>query len=213
MDITTQAIFPMWTGNPRDIISNTMHWTSDLLPADRTAVAVDIADRLSGFYNSVYSAAGTAGNYVEWALARVEMIIWDDPMPRIPEVAPMTLTFGSSNATMPSDVAVCSTVHAAPVSGTPRQRLHNRIYIGGLSGGVISSTPGESPQVSLGFRNTVAAAAAALHALNDANLTWVQRSFTPVLTNRPITGGWVDSEPDTQRRRGTDPSTRSSWTA
>jgi hypothetical protein len=102
--------------------------------------------------------------------------------------------------------------HAAPESGVPRQRLHNRIYLGGLGSSAIAASGGVGfPVISSSLRTAVATAADNMAVASDGALAWVQRSLTPTLTNRAIVGGWIDNEPDTQRRRGVDPGTRTSW--
>lgn len=213
MDIRSQFVLPMWTGQPRDVITNTMHWEGDgLAPLD--VQAAEIASRLQLFYNTIYGTLDMMGGYLEPSLATVECYDLADPTPRIPEVVACPITADTlSSSILPSEVAIVMTIHAAPQSGVPRQRLHNRIYLGGLGNGAVAAVPPATPQVSIGARTNIANAAEALVAANTSVLSWVQRSFVGGVTNRPIAGGWVDNEPDTQRRRGTTPESRTLWTA
>lgn len=209
----SQSVFPMSTNQPRDVVTNVMHWDSPTDLFDKAAAADAIATRLSAFYDTIYSGAGYSANYINWALSRVEVFDIAEPIPRVPEVRDLVLTLSPTATIVPSEVAVVLSYHSAPESGTPRQRLHNRIYLGGLGSSAIATSSGATPIVAGSFRDMIASAADTLFAANTPSLAWVQRSSTPTVTDRAIVGGWIDNEPDTQRRRGQGPTTRTSWVA
>lgn len=206
--ITFNQIANVSHGAP--VIQNNLHWQCPLFDDNS---ADEIALRLTAFYDAVFDDSGTLANYVS---NNVEILLFniDEPSPRVPIVRTIEITPGTTGASViPAEVACVCTYNAAPVSGVDRRRLHNRIYLGGLGNSAMASTSGQPPAFSAAWLTDVAAAWTALVDANDivANLT--QRSFTPTVTNRPIVGGWIDANPDTQRRRGAAASSlRYSWT-
>lgn len=213
MNIRSQFILPHSTNIARDVVTNTMHWLGDGL-APLNLQADEIADRLQAFYNTIYGTNDMMGGYLLPNDCQVLVFDLDDPTPRIPEVRDVVITADTlSTSIVPAEVAIVLSYHAAPESGVPRQRLHNRIYLGGLGNGALVSASFNTPKVSAAARSQIATAATNLAGANTSVLEWVQRSMTPTLTNRSISGGWIDNEPDTQRRRGQDSTDRSLWTA
>jgi hypothetical protein len=207
--LRAQAIFPMFTGIPRDVITNTMHFSWDE-SGTFAAAATEVAARLTTFFNGVYDGAYHA-NYVVWPSGTVEVTNLDDPTPRIPEVRPLVVTGSPGNSTLPTECAVVMTYAAAETGGVIRQRLYNRIYIGGLMQTAMSAgTVASFPTIVGVFRDRVSNAANALLLENDALLQWIQFSPTAGVA-RAITRGWVDNSPDTQRRRSVDASARTTW--
>jgi len=211
--LRSQFIIPYFTNLPEDVITNTMHWeTDDVL--DPAVDAAEVRLRLITFYNSVYTGRGA--NHVNFAGARIK--VWDltDPEPRVPVLntaAALTTTPGAGQ--LPCEVAVVLSYHAAPVSGVNNGRLRNRIYLGGFTHAIINSGSASTfPTVANATTGAIATAADTLHAANDAGLQWVVMSkATGLAITSQISGGWVDNEPDTQRRRGVRSTLRQLWTA
>jgi hypothetical protein len=208
--LRAQTQFPMFTGIPRDVISNTVHfeWDETLTLAD---AATEIAARLTTFYTGAYDGGTYRAEYVTWASGTVEVTDLSGPPPRIPEVRNVIPTGAPAASVVPTEVAAVLTFAAAETGGVIRQRLYNRIYLGGLASTAISGgTASTFPTLHAVFRDFVANAADALLLENDGFLDWIQYSPTAGVA-RPIARGWVDNSPDTQRRRSVELSGRTTW--
>lgn len=209
--LQSQVIIPYFTNLPKDVITNTMYWeTDDLVPPEEEAEG--IAPRLTVFYQDCMDVR--AANHVAWALTRIKVYNLADPEPRAPildDAMPITLT--PSPSSIPTEVAVVMSYHAAPISGTNPGRLRGRIYLGGFSSNVMSPGSASSfPQITPQTLTDVANAAEALLSDNSTGLQWKQLSRASGLAvTSDIVGGWVDNTPDTQRRRGVDATARTVW--
>lgn len=211
--MTVQAVFPYFTLIPRDIISNTFHVvTSEPGGPDKDAVATEMATRLDAFYTAVFAVAGSAANYVVWGGGTVRVFDLSEPSPRVPATSPLVVSVAAVNSSpIPPEAAVVMSYHSALVSGVTHQRLYNRIYIGGLgSNAITASSASLFPVVNAAFRTAIAGAAVALEGANTADIAWIQYSQADA-TPRPIVGGFINNEIDTQRRRGVTESARTTW--
>ena len=210
--LNAQVSFPYFTNIPEDVITNTWHFEST--GVTNAVAAITIANRLTTFYTSVYSVSGSAGNHVNWSQGIVKVYDLADPLPRTPIIQTVPV-FPTSPAasTIPTEMAIVLSYHAAPVSGVPNGRLRGRVYLGGFAQGVMGAGSASSfPTVGSSIRTQIASAATALKVANTANVEWVQRSTVGLITSSSIQGGWVDNTPDTQRRRGVKATTRNLWT-
>lgn len=210
--IRSQIVFPFFTNLPTDVIVNQMHWESDVGATQATADL--IALRLRAFYDTIYGTSATSRvNYIDWPLVRVKVFNMQDPPPRVPAIGNPLFAAGTGTSTVPTEVAAVMSYHAAPESGVRFQRLYNRIYIGGLRETAFTPSAVDGfPIFSSAFTTAVGTAAANLLAANTAGLLWRQASdASPGIFLRPITGGWVDNSPDTQRRRSVGASLRDIW--
>lgn len=208
--VTSQAIFPFYTGIPRDVITNTFHFLWDEEVSDKETVATEINARLDTFYTYIYDVY--SANYINFSNGRSEHFFQFEPTPRVPVVRTLAVDVTESTSTIPTEVACVVSFHAAPVSGVDRRRLHNRIYLGGLRDAITASSTTSFPVFSTAFLTRVTDAAEALLAGNTGALDWVQHSTaggSPA--TRTIVGGWVDNSPDTQRRRSVNASVRTLW--
>lgn len=133
--------------------------------------------------------------------------------PRVPimtaRVLPNPVQAGSSH--VPADVAACLSYQGAPPN---TRRTRGRIFIPGvwdlwLTNG--SSTT--AVQFLTGAGTPIDVVTKAAGGLVDyPGITWVVRSEATVpAISTPITNGWMDVEPDTQRRRGTEGAGRVLW--
>jgi hypothetical protein len=189
------------------------HFLDDAF-ADPGSITI-IRTRLKAFYDAIFgSAAGGRVSYINWPNAVVKVFNLSDPTPRVPYVQNLGYTAGSAGSTVPTETAAVISWHAAPVSGTRFQRLYNRCFIGGLPTSAINASGvALFPTFNAGFITACQTAASGLLAANDATLDWVQVSNAGGVTEvRPITGGWVDNSPDTQRRRSVKATSRNTWT-
>jgi hypothetical protein len=106
----------------------------------------------------------------------------------------------------PADVALCLSYRGALQAGLDPKNRRGRLYIGPLSLGSIQTSsngsdalPNEALRIAL--RN------AALKLMQLTAITW--QLWSPTTQNFvDLTHGWVDDQFDTQRRRGTKPTSR-----
>lgn len=203
-----QHILPMFTGIPRDVISNTFHFEAD--GSLSTAVYASVIQaRLNTFYETAYEDLGAT--YVVWSAATVEVVRLDDPPPLIPIVLSSPVVTTPTDSVIPTEVSVVNTFAAAETGGVVRQRLYNRVYLGGWADGVMQAGLSSAfPQVSVLAMSQIANASSALLFANDGAPDWIQYSPTAGVA-RPITRGWIDNSPDTQRRRSVDATNRNTW--
>lgn len=215
-----QVILPMFTGKARDVVTNTFHFTEDVLVDSDPFITEAISTLLIGFYEDVYpSSASLRCNYIDWLSATVKVANLSDPIPR--PIYEYGMAYGSAGtlvSDIPTEVAICASFRAAAVPGIRYQSLYNRVYLGALGGNVIApSTASSFPVVNPDFVTTVNSAMEdLLTASNTAIIPWRQvgaNGFGGSLVPRDIIGGFVDNSPDTQRRRSVDASIKTSWTA
>lgn len=208
-----QHVLPFFTNLPTDVVVNQFHFTNDT--QNFAAVATEIRDRIQGFMEAAYGAAGGSRvSYIDWPQAVVKVFNLADPTPRVPEVRACSYSAGTVASAIPTEVAAVVSWHAAPESGVAFQRLYNRIYLGGVPAIWMSNGAADQfPRFTTTITAQIAAAASALLAENDGVTDWVQVSNAGGVTAaREITGGWVDNGPDTQRRRSVLASLRDVWT-
>jgi len=118
------------------------------------------------------------------------------------------LTSNPGTDGMPSEVALCLSFQGEKVPGFPQARRRGRIYFGPI---VATATAGGRPTSGLvtALSNAGDALATALPGNTmPANLAvWSVADGAAV----PVTDGWVDNAFDTQRRRGVDRTSRTTW--
>lgn len=133
-----------------------------------------------------------------------------DVKPRAPVLTRLWSFVGAPTGTpLPSEVCLCCSFQAAPLSGTPQSRRRGRVYIGPLK----DANLGSDGRPAAGLTGGLASAAAGLLAASDVATTWlwvVHSSFVAI--DVPVTNGWVDNEYDTQRRRGRTATARTTFT-
>jgi hypothetical protein len=224
-DVLVRTIMENVTGLPEDRVINDFAFATGATAPTTTELA-EIGDYVDDFFRAIPSGAGSAvGSWIGEAINRsathtmefysisaaglgspILVNNWLGP------VAPVD----SSN--LPTEVAAVLSFHAdltgvqeEGAGGTrPRARRRGRVYIGPLGQSSITHAA-ENPLISSTLTGVLAAAGNAMRVAADADgLPWCVWSRTDQVL-RPITGGWVDNAPDTQRRRGTDATTRSTW--
>jgi hypothetical protein len=116
---------------------------------------------------------------------------------------------------MPLEVSACLSYHGS-AEGVPAARQRGRVYIGPLQTQVLTVSSGVPEPIMLGeLIDTLVTKGQNLAgngALADDGWHWAVYSRVNELAYN-ITGGWVDNEFDTQRRRQADPTQRVLWTA
>lgn len=134
-----------------------------------------------------------------------------DPEPRIPFYSSLWGGLGGGSGALPAEVAVCSSFYASHASGEPAARYRGRVYLGPLTTSAGELVGGYS-RPSATFRQDVAdamqALTTALSAVDYSLAVW-SRTDNEL---RPVVGGWINDEWDTQRRRGPEVTQRTPWT-
>jgi hypothetical protein len=206
---------PYYTGIPEDVIVNTWHFDS-LVTTPGEGEFADLLANLSAFYDTVYALGGalTFAPWVRPALNTLEVYNLTHSPPRSPVYAG-SLTIGDQTTTgtagTPPETAVCLSYQAEVVSGIPQSRRRGRIFLGGFNQPMTAGTTTAFPTVGPTQRDLIADAAAALQTSMFADgWVWVVWSRTNSAAYA-VDNGWIDDEPDTQRRRGRDPQTRTLW--
>jgi len=206
-------VFPMHTGDPSDIVLNTLHFESTLGHAD---FAVSVPVFLDPFWETIYGATDTLRvNYIDWPSMKYRVFDLTQPTPRVPieEPGPFT-TAGTNASSIPTEVAVVASFQSVGIPGEVFQRRYNRIFLGGVASNWFqTSTSTAYPVVGTGRAQLIIDAMTNLAAgLPGPSTLWVQVSNaggTP--RSLPVVGGFVDNSPDTQRRRSVDATSRLVW--
>lgn len=200
---------------PADACMNVFHFnTTDTV----AGAAADIGDVLIGFYETIDALMGNtlSGNG--------EITIYDleDAPPRTPVGDPIPMTLSTGADSLPTECAAVISYHGAFTSGANRQRRMGRIYIGPMAK---TNAVSEGDQVHISGTATGALAAAAGTLLSDGGAVGCLWSvFSPTSAGpepwsagdlaagfSTIIAGHVDNAWDTQRRRGSDATSRQSF--
>jgi hypothetical protein len=216
--IRVQASHRSVSGIPADANVNVWHW---IAPAsDREDAADHIISRMSTFYNDIEEifCANTASGLIDYKF--YDLV---DAEPRVPfrtvNASAITPTEGDG---IPTECAICMSFGGEATSGLPQRRRTGRLYLGMLSTGVTTTITG-FVQVAAPTRSLIGGAAHDL--LNDQNpLIAAWGVFSPttagakpwdlshlVAATTAVTEGYIDNALDTQRRRGTLPSDRTTF--
>lgn len=131
------------------------------------------------------------------------------PQPNYP-YEELTFNFGSAPTldSLPTEVAICLSFQGLRIPGTPQSRRRGRIYLG-----PVKATLTASARPTSGIRTIIATAATNLAAAIvavDPTYRWAVWSRTDGVAVA-ITDGWVDDTWDTQRRRGLDATSRTTF--
>lgn len=203
-----QVVFPMFTNIPSDVTTNTFHFT-ELSPLGLEAAADAITPRLSAFYTNVYGTGREMASYMRPGNAVVHWYDLSAPVPRVPYTLPLNAVISTTTTTLPTEVSCVLSFQGDAESGVPQARRRGRVFLPALTNGVISASAASAyPQFASAFLTVVTAQAeATLLDLGVTGMRWAVWSPTDQAATI-VTNGWVDNTPDTQRRRGIDPTSR-----
>ena len=215
--VRAEVRLPYLSGLPRDVSVNVFHYLCD--EANDLAYE-NIAGKLEHFYNDEHSGVGlgSIAYYLAPFLDRGENMAevrfsqpQEDPAP-IERVIEWTLGTTPATHAFPSEVALAISWQATPAIIVPLQRRRGRTYIGPLGNGVVDSTPGSPNRPDPTVVELWSAAGAYLtdDELDFERLCIFSRADD---AGYEVSGGWVDNEWDTQRRRGQDPTSRTWFVA
>lgn len=215
--LQVQARLPYMTGLPRDLTVNAFNFVAAPGAVDPELLA-DLGDLVKAFYNDAPGAAHPIAYYLSGVINRaacknvlynVNLVSGEIGDP-IAETTWSLAGAASGSTPMPLEVALCASYKASDGS-IPLARRRGRVYLGPLNTTVLNVT-GDYPAPSSAFVNQVVWAsdqlAAASAALGAPWAVWSRAQAGAY----GIDAGWVDNEFDTQRRRGVEATSRSTWT-
>jgi len=206
---------------PKEQIMNTWHCVTVGATTPLAAVTA-FATALDTFYQ------GIQGNFsadLEGAQPLARCFDLNDPMPRQPILEDEFSSLDTGSQYGVREIACCLSYKGTYLSGVSPKRKRGRIYIGPLSIALINTSTG---MFTSAFRLALVSAADTLLAASDGSslFRWVVYSPTsdPNSGNPAggagtdadcwdaVTEGWVDEDPDIQRRRSRPGGTRSTFT-
>jgi hypothetical protein len=192
---------------PADAVTNTYHFNAtSLLPLDLE----NILDLLGDLYAeqttsdplmSLMSDENCAGT------GDIKLYDLGDPEPRAPIASRVISETPLSTGGLPSEVALCVSFQGVPLSGVSQARRRGRVFLPWFTEN--QNQDGRPAQtliddVGLAFSDFGAAAAASI------TNSWVIYSRANDDTV-DVNNGWIDNAWDIQRRRGVDPTVRTTF--
>lgn len=172
------------------------------------AETVGIASALQVFYSACAS-------YLSPAIAQNAHEIKMSNLPGTPPNYPFyTTAFNLSSAPagspLPSEVATCLSFQGDKAAGFPQARRRGRIFIGPLDTTALDA----SGRPAAAMLTAITAAASTFRASITALGTDTYWSIWSVTDQAPVEvlNGWMDNAFDTQRRRGIDRTSRTTFT-
>lgn len=126
---------------------------------------------------------------------------------------PFPLTVPAAEQGLPAEVALCIS-WAADLGGGSIRRRRGRTYIGPLNVDALAEDATNYARPSSGVLTSLATAGGEYLADSVADDAWLAVIYSRADQEmKLINRGWVDNEFDTQRRRGADSTTRSTFSA
>lgn len=200
------------TNIPEDVAINTFHF--ELSDTENLTHHASAANRIDNFFTSstapmVNALTTYLASYINTATGNdIRTYNIDDPKPRAPRYTrSMTKASPLNTANLPFEVAICGSFKANPISGIPAGRLRNRVYIGPLNLGAVTTTANLPSRPASVLQGDITRSFTRLKAGDTADVVWCGYSRTANIGWEPEVG-WVDNEWDTQRRRGQESTSR-----
>lgn len=190
---------------------NTFHFNTASPPDGLDLNAIVAA--LKTFYDTFTTTGVAVANMLSVNMSSgnrsIKLYNLADAKPRAPLVTDISTMASVGTGSFPHEVALCLSFTSSAPSGVPRSRRRGRIYLGPLSDqSTFLSRTGGDVRPSVLARNTLAASA--LRMKNDVDIDWSTFSTVDGVASN-VLAGWVDDAYDTQRRRGTKPTSRTIW--
>jgi hypothetical protein len=234
--IACQAIFQGSSGVPKDEFINTFHFAVDAVADLPVQTAKAAAERIANFY-----IGGQVGVNLASLINRTVLIkCYDEDAVRGPGATRPILYEGEFNLPaansaqdLPTEVALALSYYSVRNAAGSR----GRIYIGPLNMFVYQDTT-DGPRPAGAFLTDLAISATALADPNSPTIPNVVADLLPAgvatgvggqtpfwcvrttgvkkagpVLYKVITGGWIDNEWDTQRRRRLAATARDTWVA
>lgn len=201
--IKVQHTLAMASGIPTDSVVNTFHFALTEVSPPYS----DVADVLEACYDNFRSQFPALVAQDGHTLKFYDM---SDPEPRAP-VYERTYSLTSAPEGVPTapELAICLSFQGTRLSGQPQARRRGRVYLGPTERD--SSTTAGRPNSSL-VNAAVAFGQYLLEASNLAGPDWTWCIYSTRNEGLvPVFSGWVDNEYDVQRRRGLQPTARTTF--
>ena len=216
VDTKIVVTMPDINGLAKDSVQNVFHLSGTASVISNTTFYDSI---IPSFYNQTHTPGTTTiKDYISGDVSRTTnactLTYYDlaDTKPRAPiKVTQWTLGAGAtSGQNLPREVSVCLSYKGVYGSGIPRARQRGRLYIGPLNTLTMLGNWTVTPTLQSGFISALTNAGKYLVSVGDANARWAVRSETGGFSTY-VTSGWVDDAWDTQRRRGNEAVSRTTW--
>jgi hypothetical protein len=169
----------------------------------------EYTDALKAFYNNMRTYFGDTiaqnGHEVKY------YDLTNSTPPNYPMATDVfNLTSNPSVDGMPSEVALCLSFQGTKASGFPQARRRGRIYFGPI---VSTASAGGRPTAGImtAMANAATQLASDLAACSNIGVLSVWSTSDGVSVD--VDNGWVDNAFDTQRRRGIERTSRTTWVA
>lgn len=206
-----QVIIPHVNGLARDAMTNTFHFI-DFVPQPLADLADDVTPLIETLYESVYTGSSRGSSSYAWFTSRTKWYDLAQPQPRVPYELPLPLNVTPQASVIPNEVSIVSSFQANPQSGIPQARRRGRVYLGGLGTGWFdASGAGQPPRLNTTAIGSIATAFDAFRtAVAGTSARWAVWSTVDQAAYL-VDNGWVENDPDTQRRRGSRATVRTTW--
>lgn len=213
--LRAQNILTRATGLPADATVNVWHFL--VTGAISDAIVTEVNTALTAFYGALL---GLYPNTIFLSPRTVKYYDLSHPEPRAPVSTRGQAWAPTGSIALPEECSVCLSFSADVASGQNRARQRGRVYLGPLSSNcaaVVSSRV----VVASSVQTQIASAAQTLLNSSLAATTWKWAIYSPTSAAAggseeswvvPVAHGWVDDAFDTQRRRGTAPRSRVTFT-
>lgn len=197
--LDVQVTLAMLSGIPEDAATNVWHFDDGEQSATWESIASALEDFYAAFRIAFSPLVANQGH-------EIKMYRVSDPEPRAPVYQTVfQLGAATSGSALPPEVSVVLSYHAEQVSGVPQARRRGRVYLGPLN----TSQVGSDGRLSTVCLTNVENAVDALLAEQATFGLWKWSTHSKVSNSgAEVAGGWVDNEPDTQRRRGREATVR-----
>lgn len=199
-DYRLQVTIPMVSGIPEDSVTNVWHCSADSLSA-----AVFFFNAVNTFYAAI---DGLYSNLVATTGSTMKLYDLADDMPRAPVHEGTLGTLSVGGNPLPTEVALVMSFQGSRVSGLPQAIRRGRVYIGPIQD---ASNHTDGRPTSSAVSGLVSAGDALVTSSKGAS-DWKWCVFSRSTNSMVVVdNGWVDNEWDTQRRRGRDATSRSTF--
>lgn len=205
---------PYFSAIPADVCTNV--WSFNFVGTAGPTDFSNLASDLILFYEQVYGGGAssvTMANYAVPGLTTIKIYALADPTPRAPVYETQTPISGFTPAAtmLPPESSVCLSFQGVKISGDPQNRRRGRIFLGCLATAWDNSSTSAFPKLNSTKRTYLCTAMSDFQATALAD-NWIWGVYSRIDNALvAVDNGWVDDAPDTQRRRGNEPTARTTW--